>query len=81
MVNETTLGLRLISQEPTKKVWLLNGQRVIVWNDHSHCLKCGRPLKSEFSRLIGRGHSCRVNPYSVRHAMMVVFVIKIKESV
>lgn len=49
--------LKLLSQDETKKVWLLNGKEVTVWNDR--CLKCGRPLKSSFYMTGGRWHKCR----------------------
>ena len=54
--------MKLLSQTETKKTWVLDdGRRVDVFNDYDRCVKCGRPLRSKYSRIIGKGHKCLVD--------------------
>ncbi|MBI5951881.1 MAG: hypothetical protein HY865_09505 [Chloroflexi bacterium] len=38
--------------------WTVNGKRVETWSDYDHCLRCGHPLTSPYSRQRGYGEEC-----------------------
>lgn len=65
---------KLLWQTEAGKRWRLDdGREVEVFNDHDRCQKCGRPLKNEFSRMVGRGHGCRAKSGT---KVMIVALVK-----
>ena len=66
----------LLKSDERKKVWLLNGKEVTVFNASLRCKECGRPLSNEFSIIVGRGPRCRQNHR--QHPPIIQFMMKLR---
>jgi len=65
------MNAKLVGSYKGKKTWLFNGKLVTTFNEFRECVKCGRSLKSDRSKLLGMGSGCRC---AVRKSAKIILI-------